>query len=392
MKIFVTIVLIFCINVSFSQTIKERELDLRSFKITENWDQERDKALELLTIDKFNTVAIGFLLQRYQVANQRDSISLFFAKLIADNPNDPTPYLIRDQFSRYESLTSDSKINYLKKALEIDPSNIQANYRLGKLYYELFNQEFEKEKNKGNLDYYAKNAVLYFSDLCLIDESYKESLKYPLVQLTNYLGDNKRNKEFKNYNYQSFYFPVLPFSRLPEGWETNFSLDVLRGIERAIFVINWYSGQLKALEEPALSDSIPAKIYRFTWLRTFHNPIVIGIENINDSITLYWKVCDGMGGYEPGKIIENKKKRLSLQDWTDFTDKIDSIDFWNLPSKEDKLGGVDGAQWILEGKDFRKYHFVDRWSGDIRLGDKIGAICLGLINLTDLKIKEKEIY
>jgi len=49
--------------------------------------------------------------------------------------------------------------------------------------------------------------------------------------------------------------------------------------------------------------------------------------------------------------------------------------------------GTDGAQWILEGKEHGKYHVVDRWSGG-----EIENVCKQLIQHTDLKIKEDDIY
>jgi len=128
-------------------------------------------------------------------------------------------------------------------------------------------------------------------------------------------------------------------------------------------------------------------VFRFTWLRTFNNPIVIGLENNNDTITLYWKVCDGEGGYEPGKLILNKKKQLSLNEWTQFQQTIDKLNFWKLETAQNEIMGTDGAQWILEGKELGRYHIVDRWSGG-----NIEPICLDLLKMTDLKIKKDEIY
>ena len=222
-------------------------------------------------------------------------------------------------------------------------------------------------------------------------------MKFPLFQLANYLGDSKRSKTYESYNKQISYFPVSAFVDLPNNWETNFSINVLNfvpdsvfkvsGVESALFRINWYSEHLKALDEPVLTDSLPTKIYRFTWLRTFNNPIVIGLENENDSITLYWKVCDGEGGYLPGKLIKHKKILLDLNVWTQFSQKIESIDFWNLQTTENDIFGTDGAQWILEGKELGKYHVVDRWSGG-----KISTVCMDLLKMTDLNIKKEEIY
>jgi len=136
-----------------------------------------------------------------------------------------------------------------------------------------------------------------------------------------------------------------------------------------------------------MCDTLPLKIFRFTWLRTFHNPIVIGLENNNDSITLYWKVCDGAGGYDPGKIIQNKSKVLTIKEWNDFVASVDLVNFWNLPTEDEEMIGTDGAQWILEGKELGKYHVVDRW-----IGGNIKSVCLKLLELTDLKINEDDIY
>ncbi len=389
MRIILIIILTLFINISFSQTVEELEYELSFYKSGESWGEKKDVAKELLVIDGLNFKAISYLVEVYGRNNQKDSIRILYERIIKNNPNSPEPYLIRvrNRNPHFEGLTYTQQINFLKEAQKLDNTNKEALYMLGKKYYELFLKEYKKNKKKENLDYYARNSISYLSDLCAIDKRNKETMKYPLIQLTNYLGDDKGNKEFKSYNYQSSYFPIVAFSGLPMDWDTNYSIDVIWGIESAVFSLNWYSGHLKALDELALSDSLPLKIFRFTWLRTFHNPIVIGIENMNDTIKLYWKVNDGAGGYEPGKIIEDKSKILTLKEWTGIVDKINAIDFWNLPSTENEILGTDGAQWILEGKELGKYHVVDRWSGG-----EIGKICLELISLTDLKIKEGDIY
>lgn len=389
MRILLAVILTLFISISFSQTVEEMEFELSYFKSDESWGEKKEEAKKILAIDGLNSKAINYLVEVYGRNNQQDSIRLLFDSIIKNNPKSPEPYLIRvrNRNPHFEGLTYTQQINYLKEAQKIDSTNTEAIYMLGKKYYELFLKEYSKNKKKENLDYYSKNSISYFSDLCAIDKRYLETLKYPLIQMTNYIGDDKKNLEFKGYVFQSSYFPIEAFSSIPKDWETNYNVDVIWGIESAVFSLNWYSSHLKALEEPVLRDSLPAKIFRFTWLRTFHNPIVIRIENRNNTVTIYWKVNDGEGGYEPGKIIENKSKTLTLKEWTGIVDKINAINFWNLPSTENEILGDDGAQWILEGKELGKYHVVDRWSGG-----EIGNLCLELINLTDLKIKEDDIY
>lgn len=384
---------------SFSQTVKELEHELSFYKSGEEWGNKKDIAYKLLEIDSLNAKAINYLVEVYGRNSKKDSISLLFDRLIKENPKNPEPYLIRAQErnAHFAGLTYTQQINYLKEAYKLDSVNVEAIYSLGKLYYELFIKEFKSDKEKTNLDYYSTNAIKYFSTLCNQNERYKETLKFPLMQLANYKGDLNGKKLYESYKIQSSYFPISAFLDLPSGWQTNYSVNVIdfvsdtefkvSGVESALFHINWYSFHLNALEEPVLSDTLPIKVFRFTWVRTFHNPIVIGLENNNDSIILYWKVCDGAGGYEPGKITENKSKVLTIKEWTDFVSSINSINFWNLPTTQSGILGTDGAQWILEGKELGKYHVVDRWSGGI-----IESVCVKLLGLTDLKIKQDDIY
>ena len=157
------------------------------------------------------------------------------------------------------------------------------------------------------------------------------------------------------------------------------------------FLITWYSRHLFALQEPLIFNKPSAKeIYRFTWLRSFHNPIAVRIEKGVDNIVhLFWKQSDGSGGYEPGKIVVNNSKRLNLRQWNKFTSIIDSIDYWNLKTNDTRIGN-DGARWVLEGAFPEKYHVVDRWS--VRNNSTFHNACKYLIELTGLKISERDIY
>lgn len=143
----------------------------------------------------------------------------------------------------------------------------------------------------------------------------------------------------------------------------------------------WYAQYLHAFGETIYKDSLPSEIFRFTYLRAFDNPIVIRLENKNDTIIINWKVVDEAGSYELGKITESKTKKLTIEDWCELEEKIDLINFWNLPIENDFFG-FDGSQWILEGKNQKKYHIVDRWCGQ-----EISSVCETLIKLTDLKVK-----
>lgn len=156
------------------------------------------------------------------------------------------------------------------------------------------------------------------------------------------------------------------------------------------FLVTWYSGMLKALKEPILfNKSVKKEIYRLTWLRTFHNPVAIRIEKSEGGYTLFWKLCDGAGGYEPGQLIINKSKKITQEDWDDFQDLLQEIDFWNIETEEKGLEGNDGSQWILEGLGQKGYHVVDRWTPQQNGYYNCGNF---LIEMTDLEIPADDKY
>jgi len=159
-------------------------------------------------------------------------------------------------------------------------------------------------------------------------------------------------------------------------------------VETNNFIYQWYSKQLKALGEPSLYKQQGDKskqIFRFIWLRTFHNPISIRLEvNKNDgSGTLYVKMLDGAGGYDPGKIKEDFKKHISKEDVNRLIKLLERENFWKLSTKGG-LKGFDGAQWIIEGLQDGKYHLVDRWSPNEGVKD----IGLFFLELSGLKVQD----
>jgi hypothetical protein len=156
------------------------------------------------------------------------------------------------------------------------------------------------------------------------------------------------------------------------------------------FTIAWYSKHLSAMKEQIIfTDKSEKEIYRFTWLRTFNNPIAIRIERTDNKYLLFWKLCDGKGGYDPGKLTINQEKKISEAEWKEFKNRINQVDFWNMKTNS-KILGFDGAEWILEGKLNNQYHVVNRWSP--KPSDNFYRCCDYLISLTELKIGDEEKY
>ena len=182
---------------------------------------------------------------------------------------------------------------------------------------------------------------------------------------------------------------IFSVDTISEGQKMTLLLDAAFNNKIDSFSDSWYSKHLSALKEPVIySDKTNKEIIRFTWLRTFDNPIVIRIMNNSGVVFVYWKKSNGAGGYDPGDLVIDEKKRIEFQQWNEIVQKLGKINFWGMPTNYPTMG-LDGARWILEAKIGNKYHVVDRWSGD---DSKIKPFCLDLLTMTDLKIEKRKIY
>lgn len=141
------------------------------------------------------------------------------------------------------------------------------------------------------------------------------------------------------------YFP-------PSTFEENEEFDAFR---RDI-----YSEKLSALREPALFESNYANriTYRFTWLRSFHRPVAVRIETDDEGVgTLYFKVADGRGGYDPGRLEISRRRSLTSEELESFEILFGEADICHPPSEPEGYLVVvtDGASWIFETRNGDNY-------------------------------------
>jgi len=177
----------------------------------------------------------------------------------------------------------------------------------------------------------------------------------------------------------SGYFPKGDFSGSWAGQEN--------------FVNDWYGKFLAAMYQDSLLDvrDINVETYRFLWLRTFHQPILVRVDRNRNEIALLVAELAGHGGYEPGGLVRNDVFEFSQKDWCEMMTLLKKADYWQQPTNIDHRG-YDGAEWVLEAVKENRYHIVDRWSP--REGDdyrEVGLFLLrhGYVDLNDI---ENEIY
>jgi hypothetical protein len=146
------------------------------------------------------------------------------------------------------------------------------------------------------------------------------------------------------------------------------------------------------MREPSLSEASKDNslvAYRFLWLRTFHNPIAIRLNiSVDGTGTLIGKMTNGKGGYGAGNLILNDSHELTKARVSEFLALLRRAGFWSAPA-EDDAGGLDGAQWVLEGTENGRYHIVDRWSPE---NNDFEHACLFLFEESGITVDANEIY
>lgn len=186
-----------------------------------------------------------------------------------------------------------------------------------------------------------------------------------------------------------FYFPLIEREdSVPKSAKEDSAISSDKGYKDPFHIDSfhnkWYSEHLFRMKEPLLFNKpCDSEIVRVTWLRTFHNPIVITLEKKEDKYTLHWKRCDGKGGYDPGKMIEDKSKEVDINNWKELNKTLRQVNFWNKGSIYEPLM-CDGARSIVEaaGPD---YYWLQSRQG-------ISPVVKYLLTLTDMWIPKKDIY
>jgi len=146
---------------------------------------------------------------------------------------------------------------------------------------------------------------------------------------------------------------------------------------------------LFALKEPILKDYKGDKeIYRFTWLRTFNHPVSIRLEKQNNVVRLFSKVCNGAGGYEPGKIMFDTSFDLTEKEVDAISTRLATANFWSLQTDKRDENGMDGSEWLIEVFKNNNYHMVVRWTPEEHTTFR--AIGEYLISISQIKNETNE--
>jgi hypothetical protein len=156
------------------------------------------------------------------------------------------------------------------------------------------------------------------------------------------------------------------------------------------FENEWYSKHWDAAQEPSVyemskdRETENSTVLRFTWLPTFHHPVIVRFEMSPESSTMSAKELSGAGGYEPGSISREINRKLNSSETRQLKDAMAKASPFNEPPVNCELG-LDGSQWMLESADKGNYHFAQRWSPEDGAMRDFGILAL---KLTGWKFEE----
>jgi hypothetical protein len=124
-----------------------------------------------------------------------------------------------------------------------------------------------------------------------------------------------------------------------------------------------YSDYLQAMHEPSLYEQRfqPGMQFRFFHIPSFRGPSAIRITRTATGPELrvirLSGACD-----DPQKIKLEQTRNVDETQWKHFLTLLEKASFWASADEESDRCGLDGSQWVLEGRADAHYHVVDRWS------------------------------
>jgi hypothetical protein len=151
------------------------------------------------------------------------------------------------------------------------------------------------------------------------------------------------------------------------------------------FLDSSYSKRLRAMNESSLLQLGNSSNFnlRFLWLRSFHPPVAISVQQTGDKYSLTVKQLSKSNGKELDTLVVSRTRILTNDEWSTFRNLFEDICFWNIPSYSPEPLSEDGAWWVLEVVWEGRYHVVNRQSPE---NGPYREACLYLLKLSGLEI------
>jgi hypothetical protein len=136
----------------------------------------------------------------------------------------------------------------------------------------------------------------------------------------------------------------------------------------------WYGKQLRATGQSALCSEAapPEKVFRFTWLPSFHPTVMVRVEQRGATHILHAVTLSGVADSSP-RPARDTTISLTQREWGEWLRLVAAARFWQASTAQSEsaigpdgkiheLAIRDGARWLLEARSGAQYHAVDRWA------------------------------
>ena len=177
----------------------------------------------------------------------------------------------------------------------------------------------------------------------------------------------------------------------PDSLQTTFAeCEMAPGIVERLpaqdeFEADWFSGELSAFGEPSLyrRPSATPRSIRFTWLRSFHDPVVIRVDATGDGRQRMTAKQHPAGlGFVGGPGVSRARevtRVLSSTETAALQTVVEQAGLFRSPASGCWCC-LDGARWIVESNDPQQgYRYRSRQSPDEGFERQLG---LHLLTLT----------
>lgn len=126
-----------------------------------------------------------------------------------------------------------------------------------------------------------------------------------------------------------------------------------------------YAKDLRGLGEPSLWKTIMKPdwaVYRFTLIPSgapgLATRLMVDPDGNGTLLVKRWVQDEGA----ESSRVDQRGAPVEREQVKQFVQLLDNANFWILSAAK-LAGGVDGQEWLLEGRRGSEYHVVDRWSG-----------------------------
>lgn len=143
---------------------------------------------------------------------------------------------------------------------------------------------------------------------------------------------------------------------------------------------------VRATGETPLRQAANGSRVRFLGLRTFDNPVVVGMERTATKPPSQENSRRG-GRLRARKIAADESKTLGRQAWLEYMARLQKAGCRQMDTTDKGLMGFDGSQRLPGVNLNGQCHPVDRWCGR-----GIRELHLPLFRLTGMEIPGNDIY